>query len=274
MKLGISITSVSTQVTEEIIELLGKSSIRTFETTHDIFRSPEGAELKKQFVAMLRETGKSAPTYHIPYGAQYDPSQPDGPDREQTYETVTTLLDEAVELGARRVIMHGSWEPVRQETRSEQKRAARRFLEKLEPELVKRGLQIAVEILPRSCLGNRASELLEILDGLDPKVFGVCLDVNHLMDRYAGLPDEVRLIGEKLISLHISDYDGVDERHWLPGTNGGVIDWRKFIAALQEVRYAGVFNYEIRIKNLPGSPAGRIAAIEENWKKNFSEWDR
>ena len=64
----------------------------------------------------------------------------------------------------------------------------------------------------------------------------------------------------------------MDERHWLPGAPGGVIDWPGFTAALREVRYAGVFNYEIRVVNLPGSVAGRIAAIEENWKTRFAEW--
>lgn len=269
MKLGVSVKSVSNPVTPESIVLLGKSTIATFETTHEIFRTPAEAELKQQFLNMLRETGKAAPTYHIPYGN--DPSQPDGPEREKTFENVVRILDEAVELAACRVIMHGSGEPVKPEKRSEQKKAARRFLEKIEPELAKRNLQMAVEVLPRSCLGNRASELLEMLDGLNPQIFGICLDVNHLMDRYASLSDEVRLIGKKLISLHISEYDGIDERHWLPKTPGGVIDWPGFMNALQEVHYSGVFNYELRMESSMPLPE-RIAAIEENWKTYFAEW--
>lgn len=271
-QLGVSVKSISEPVSLEAIELLGRSAIQTFETSHEIFQTPCGSELKQQFLNMLRETGKTAPTYHIPYGPAYDPSQPDGPAREKTFEKVVRLLDEAIELTACRVIMHGSWEPVKQENRSEQKKATRRFLERIESELSARGLQMAVEILPRSCLGNRASELLEILDGLNPRVFGVCLDVNHLMDRYASLPDEVRMIGKKLISLHISEYDGIDERHWLPKAPGGVIDWSGFMNALQEVSYAGVFNYELRTTSLPESVQGRIAAIEENWKKYFQEY--
>jgi sugar phosphate isomerase/epimerase len=42
------------------------------------------------------------------------------------------------------------------------------------------GVRVAVECLPRTCLGNAAAELRAIVDALDPAAAGVCLDVNHL----------------------------------------------------------------------------------------------
>jgi sugar phosphate isomerase/epimerase len=47
-----------------------------------------------------------------------------------------------------------------------------------------KNVKIAVELLPRSCIGNTASELLSIVNKVDSPFVGICLDVNHLMDKY------------------------------------------------------------------------------------------
>ena len=41
----------------------------------------------------------------------------------------------------------------------------------------------------------------------------------------------------------MSDYDLVDERHWLPGE--GKINWKNVMAALEKIGYGGSFMYEI-----------------------------
>ena len=51
-------------------------------------------------------------------------------------------------------------------------------------------------------------------------------------------------VGDKIITLHVSDYDFMNERHWLPGE--GQNDWQKIIKSLKEVGYTGVWMYEIR----------------------------
>ncbi len=78
------------------------------------------------------------------------------------------------------------------------------------------------------------------------------------MDRHAALGDVVRDLGDRIFTLHLSDYDGVDEKHWVPGE--GVIDWTAFMRALHEIGYTGPFNFEC---NLPGeTPARRLEALE------------
>jgi sugar phosphate isomerase/epimerase len=42
--------------------------------------------------------------------------------------------------------------------------------------------------------------------------------------------------------LHISDYDGVDERHWLPGQ--GIINWSEVVESLVSIDYGGPFMFE------------------------------
>jgi sugar phosphate isomerase/epimerase len=50
-------------------------------------------------------------------------------------------------------------------------------------------------------------------------------------------------IGNKIIATHISDYDFVNERHWLPGE--GKVDWQEVIAILTEIGYDGPWLYEM-----------------------------
>ena len=70
----------------------------------------------------------------------------------------------------------------------------------------------------------------------------VCFDTNHLLGGRCPL-EFVREIGDKIVSLHVSDYDGIDEKHWLPGE--GIVDWAAIMDALDEVGYDGPFLYEL-----------------------------
>ena len=62
---------------------------------------------------------------------------------------------------------------------------------------------------------------------------------------YSGDPaDFIRHFGEKIITMHVSDFDHIKERHWLPGE--GKNDWQKILRSLIDVGYNGVWLYEIR----------------------------
>ena len=49
--------------------------------------------------------------------------------------------------------------------------------------------------------------------------------------------------GIKIASLHISDFDGIDERHRLPGE--GINKWNELFAILEKVGYSGPMMYEV-----------------------------
>ena len=96
-----------------------------------------------------------------------------------------------------------------------------------------------VEILPRTCLGRNSGEMLDLLSA-DPRL-RACCDTNHLLTE--DLPGFIRRLGDRVETLHVSDYDGKDEKHWLPGE--GVLPWPEVLAALAEVGYKGPWLYEI-----------------------------
>jgi len=53
----------------------------------------------------------------------------------------------------------------------------------------------------------------------------------------------VKKLADKIITVHVSDYDFINERHWLPGE--GKVDWNALYEALKAVNYSGPWMYEI-----------------------------
>lgn len=124
-------------------------------------------------------------------------------------------------------------------------------------------MAIALEFLPRSCLGNNEEDLLSMAEPFDAASVGVCLDVNHVMSRASKLPAIIERLAPRLLSAHISDYDGIDECHWLPGL--GVIDWHAVYNAFRLTEKPITLIYEIASKH--GSPSDQLKllkALENN----------
>ena len=101
---------------------------------------------------------------------------------------------------------------------------------------------LAVENLPRTCLGNRAEELKRIISVNDK--LRVCFDFNHSLGEDNSA--YIKLLGDKIITTHVSDYDLIDERHWLPGE--GKVDWVEMITLMEQADYQGVWMYELGFK--------------------------
>ena len=86
----------------------------------------------------------------------------------------------------------------------------------------------------------------------------VCFDVNHLF--HESHKDFIDALGEKIITLHISDYDYEDERHWLPGE--GEINWEELVSLLKKINYQGVFMNEINASCLGEKDGGKYTLAE------------
>ncbi|MBR5679024.1 MAG: sugar phosphate isomerase/epimerase, partial [Clostridia bacterium] len=115
------------------------------------------------------------------------------------------------------------------------------------------GVTLCLENQPRTCLCRTSDEMLVFLSAIPDLC--VVFDTNHSLTE--DNVHYIRAVGEKIVSLHISDYDFIDEKHWLPlkGKN----DWSGIVAALEEVGYAGRFLYELGAGNT-------YAEIAENYR--------
>ena len=158
---------------------------------------------------------------------------------QKTIEYLYTLIDKATAIGIDKFIIHASGEPIDECERKERMECAKKSLFTLAEYARERGAVICVEDLPRSCLGRDINDIKELCSAHE--ALRVCFDTNHLLK-----DDNVEFIyalADKIITLHVSDYDRVNERHWLPGE--GVNDWKAIIKALLDIGYEGAWLYEI-----------------------------
>lgn len=152
---------------------------------------------------------------------------------------LSELTRKASDIGISRFVIHASGEPNKPEDREELLKRAGESLETLSAVAASCGAVIAVEDLPRTCLGNCHEEILRLI-GENPTL-GVCFDSNHLLSERG--EDFLSAVAHRLVTVHISDYDFIDERHWLPGE--GKINWNSMMDAIDSVGYQGTFLYEL-----------------------------
>ena len=184
---------------------------------------------------------------HLPFSpfSEMDIAALDEVFRARSVAWLVDLMKRAAAVGIRRFVVHGSAEPVAREDRAQRMERSKKSLLELATTAGELGAVVCVEDLPRTCLGRDSDEMLDLLSA-DPRL-RVCCDTNHLLTE--DLPAFIRRLGAKIETLHVSDYDGVDEKHWLPGE--GVLDWQAVLEALSEVGYNGPWLYEIGLSDQP-----------------------
>ncbi len=193
------------------------------------------------YAVMAREEGIELWSIHLPFSSRLDISHPNNELRAITLYTNRTLIEAAGKAGIKVVVLHPSSEPISDDDRPERLRRSREAIILLAAECDKYGMKLAVENLPRTCLCNSADEMIGLLEGTGA---GVVFDTNHSL-----VEDNVSFLGKiidsglAIHSLHISDYDFVDERHRLPGN--GINNWGGIFAQLERGRYNGPLMYEV-----------------------------
>lgn len=203
-------------------------------------------------------------SYHLPfqpYGVR-DISLPHT--YKETLEYFGEIIKRVSDIGVNKFVVHPSGEPIPDEKRAEYMDCAKNSLAELAETANSYGSVIAVEDLPRTCLGKNSSEIIELIS-LNDKL-RVCFDTNHLLSENAS--DFIEALNEKIITIHVSDYDFVNERHWLPGE--GKLDWQSIYNSLKEVNYNGVWMYEIGFQ-CPNTISRSRDLVCEDFKRNAME---
>ncbi|MDF2725191.1 MAG: L-xylulose 5-phosphate 3-epimerase [Paenibacillus sp.] len=176
---------------------------------------------------------------HLPFTRELDISVTDPVHRRAVVEAQAKLLQMAAPWGPRHAVIHPSFEPITAEEREARIAACSESLRELSTIASSMGIRLAAECLPRTCLANNSEEMLRII--ADAPECGVCCDVNHL---YQETPASfIRTLGSRITTVHMSDFDGINEKHWMPGK--GVIDWLEVLDALVAIGYDGPFLFEV-----------------------------
>lgn len=204
-----------------------------------------------KFARHARDCGVAIRSFHLPFYTDetVDPAALDPGVRRRTAELHAHYVRVAASMGARIAVVHACLEPVEDADRAERLARAKESMAALADIGAAEGVTVCVENLPRSCLGNTSAELADIV-ACDPRL-RVCFDVNHLLlESHA---DFLSRLGPLVATLHVSDYDFVNERHWLPGE--GKIDWNALADGLDAIGYEDAFTYELSFAANPKTVA-------------------
>ena len=202
---------------------------------------PERAE---EFAAIAKEEGVELWSIHLPFSRKLDISSTDKEMRAVALYTNRTLIRAAGRAGIKVAVLHPSSEPITDEDRPERLRLSKEAIIMLREECDKAGMKLAVENLPRTCLCNTSAEMIELLRDTGA---GVVFDTNHsLIEENVHFLASLIDAGLEIITLHISDYDFIDERHRLPGD--GSNNWTGLLAQLERAGYTGPLMYEVSWK--------------------------
>ena len=220
------------------VELCGKSPA--------FWQEMDFVHRAKDVVANMKQYGVAPSSMHLPFSpsAVMDPTDADADKRDAIVRLDGELLRAAADAGIPIAVIHPSCEPYRASERGERMKYSIDTLHRIAAIAQSCGVKLAVENLPRTCLGNIHEEIRLILNEI-PSLYA-CFDMNHSLRQPN--PDFIRAVGNRIITVHASDYDMVDERHLLPflGRN----DWAAIMQALEDVDYSGFFTFELSWKGV------------------------
>lgn len=239
-------TSVSVALgafNRERLEDLAKNQIRCIELTDgNLEHYNSYKQNAKGFFALAAEHSVKIRSVHLPFVPfnLIDPASTTPSVRNNFLEKQSEILKLSADCGAEIAVVHPSGEPYSEETRGENLKLAIDSISRLNEVAKASGIKLAVENLPRTCICRDCREI-EAFAAAVPEVSFV-FDSNHsLIDSNAQV---IKAMGSRIVALHISDYEFIDEMHLLPGC--GKVNWDEIMTCLEQVGYSGTWNYEIR----------------------------
>lgn len=236
-KYELGLSSCGKTLNDKLFSDYKANGITKIELSKNDYSSTDFDEL----LALSQKYGVKLWSLHLPFMPfdKIDISSLNEDLRKSSVDLCKLLVAQANKVGINLFIVHPSGEPVSDEYRKDKLAQAKKSLKELAEFASKYNSTIAVEDLPRTCLGNSSKEILDLIS-VDDRL-KVCFDTNHLLGE--DLDDFIKRVGDKIVTLHVSDFDFVNERHWLPGE--GKIDWHKLLRSLEKINYQGPWLYEI-----------------------------
>lgn len=125
------------------------------------------------------------------------------------------------------------------------------------------GVMIALENISPS--PTPTSEILCTLENQSKLFAGIdlrfCLDIGHAPLNCSDPFREADIAGDRLVTMHIHNNDGVNDSHTLPNDPHGVLDWPKLRAHIREKGYTGQFVMEVHGGTDPKETVRQISRL-------------
>ncbi len=188
---------------------------------------------KDRVAALVREAGLYLENIHAPYEDSNNLWNPDSAIREKAIHDRFEWVEDCARYQIPILVMHGTKGP-------DFPGPARYGIESF-GKIVKAaevaGITVALENTQRvDCLDLLLTEL-------DTPALGLCYDTSHA---WIGMRSQLTILNRwkhRLINLHLSDNDGRDDRHWLPGE--GIINWVDLCQCLPDQIPSGCLMLEV-----------------------------
>lgn len=211
----------------------------------------------------IKASGLAVWSVHLPFGKSVNPAEPDEAMRTANMEKVQKFVTLTETSGAKVYVIHGSYEPIETAERAARLQASIESIGELNSYMKNKGLRLALEELPRSCIGNSIEDMRAFAQQIPD--LGFCFDSNHFTPEkpdYRLRPlqrlipslrekmnptesDPVSYVDEfagRIVTVHMADYDGVDECHWLPGQ--GIVDFASIHSSLMAAGFDAPILFE------------------------------
>ncbi|MBO5059341.1 MAG: sugar phosphate isomerase/epimerase [Clostridia bacterium] len=242
---------------KEVIDMYAKAGVTAVEVALPFvnYFAHDWKEIKKYADTI----GVELWSVHLPFGGENNMFNIASPEfAERTVSDDERLIIKAGEVGMKAAVVHPNTGLVPNLSRRKQWEISVNSLNELVKIGRREGVEIAVEVLAPDNLGSNIAEMRAFMDEVPG--LKICMDMNHL----SGYTHEefVKAFGDKIVTVHISDYDFDGEKHWMPGE--GKIDWQHIIKLLDSINYTGPFMYEVGGEKF--RKAG-LCAIKENYTK-------
>lgn len=251
------------RISDELVKNCAKAGIKNIELSIGQlpidFDNNEMIRTLAYHHSLFKKYGIKVVSVHIPFGREWDICDCRDDVRALALAREMDVVRCCAFMAPERYIIHTSSEPIPDCEREERIKLFRETAAELAK--VCYPSKLAVENLPRTCMGNVGEEVIAMTDGIDNVC--ICCDLNHnLKEKTYEL---IEKLGSRIETLHVSDYDEIDEKHWLPGE--GVNDWNKIIGALEKGGYTGPFLYEVLAKYTSAEVAQNKEMLFENYNK-------
>jgi sugar phosphate isomerase/epimerase len=226
----------------------GFSAVEVFATrTHFDYRDPAAVE---GLAAWLEATGLRLHSVHAPivegyvdgvWGAPFSNAATDPAARARALDEARAALAVARTVPYRHLVVHVGRPDGPQPLAGDNARdAARRSVEQLHEAASAVGVTLALEVIPNKL--STAEALVGLLDDLELKGAGLCLDFGHAF-LGGDLVDAIETASGALLTTHVHDNLGTADDHLVPFE--GRIDWEQALFACQKIGYEGVWMLEV-----------------------------
>ena len=205
-----------------------------------IGKDPQGAPQRAEILmGEIQQAGLKVWSVHMPYSRTLDISVLDDVKRGENVRYMKDMMRVAGTFRPQFIVLHPSSEPISLEEREQRLANSHAAIGELAVVAKEIGATLCVENLPRTCLGQNGEEMMRLIEGYDD--VGLCFDTNHLL--YQSHEDFLKTIDKgRIKTVHLSDYDFLDERHLIPGQ--GLIDNKAMWAGIKENGYDGIMMFE------------------------------